>query len=247
MLKLEKVSVFYGKREVVASVSAHLPSGSITALMGRNGIGKSTLLSAVAGLLPYEGRVFWQDTPLGTLKEREKSRMISYLPQLLRAPSVTVRELVGYGRTPHLAFPYCLGEEDKQTVEEALRRVGLTELALRDISTLSGGELQRAYLAMALAKQAPVLLLDEPFSHIDIAGIESLSSLLRTLAEEGKIILLSVHDPSLAVRLADHILLLQEKRECFFGTKEEALRKEVIEQVLGVRRYKTENGMLFFA
>ncbi len=247
MLEIKRLSVFYGKKRVLSELSLAFPSGSFTAILGKNGTGKSTLLSAVAGLASYTGDIRLDGDSLSALSLRERACRVAFLPQHLTAPPLLVRELVSYGRNPHLSFPYRLGKSDLEQVEYALLRADAASLAERPLDTLSGGERTRAYLAMIFAQSTSVLLLDEPASAMDIAREGALFRMLAEEARGGKTVLASMHSLASALRFADRILILDENGECaFFGTREECLADAAIEKAFGVVRY-TDGDIVFFA
>ena len=247
MLNVKDLSVAYGKKTVLPPLSFALPRGSFTALLGKNGAGKSTLLSAIASLVPYTGKILLNGDDLASLSQNERAKRVSLLPQSLKAPPITVRELVGYGRSPHLSFPYRLDGAERERVEAALEKADMLPLAERLLPTLSGGERARAYLAMTAAQEAPLMLLDEPTASLDLSREGALMRTLSSLAREGKTVLASMHDPSLAVRYADRILILAEDGSlAFFGAKEECLAASAIERAFSLSRH-TDGRLIFFA
>lgn len=246
MLEIKDLSVAYGKKTVLPPLSLALPRGSFTALLGKNGAGKSTLLSAIASLVPYTGKILVGGEDIASLSQNERAKRVSLLPQSLKAPPITVRELVGYGRSPHLSFPYRLDGAERERVEAALEKADMLPLAERLLSTLSGGERARAYIAMTVAQQSPLMLLDEPMASLDLAREGALMRMLSSLAQEGKTVLASMHDPSLALRYADRILILNEDgSRAFFGTREECLAASAIERAFSLSRH-TDGDFVFF-
>ena len=205
-----------GSEKLIAGgINAEIHDGELTCLLGRNGIGKSTLLRTLCGFQPpLYGRV--EFIPLLTSSKRgrdegaEWSKMISVV--LTEKPDVrgmTVRELVELGRSPHTGFWGILTDDDRVAVSEALDLVGITSLAKRRVHTLSDGERQKVMIAKALAQQTPVILLDEPTDFLDFPGkIDVMQLLLRLAHEQHKIILLSTHDIELALQMSDCIWLM---------------------------------------
>ena len=244
MLEFKDVSVRLGGQRILDGVSFSLRPGCVTALVGRNGSGKSTLLSCVDGLVPWEGQILLEGKPLRQLPPRQRSRRVAIAHQELPVPRITGRELVSFGREPHLDLTGRLREADRRAVEEALRAVEAEDLALRRVDTLSGGERQRLALAMLLALQTPLLLLDEPTAHLDLGWQAELLRLLTEL--EGKTVLAVLHDIGLAVRYAEELLVLEEGRLVFAGSREECLRQQILEKTFRLRRYSVD-GRYFFA
>ena len=193
-LDAQGLHVHYGKVCAIEDVSIRCNCGQSVALVGPNGAGKSTLLKTLAGLLPHaSGTVSWRGAPLS-----EHRHELAYLPQReavdWRFP-ITVRGLAEMGRYPHLGMWRRFGKRDQAVVDQALEALGLTALEKRPIGELSGGQQQRAFLARALAQEAHVLLLDEPFTGLDTASQESLSALIRQLTDDGRLLIISHHGP----------------------------------------------------
>jgi manganese/zinc/iron transport system ATP- binding protein len=207
-LELAHMTVSYGARPVLWDVDAAFPAGAMSAVVGPNGSGKSTLLRAALGLVPADaGRA----TVLGQ-PARQAIRRVAYVPQREAVDwdfPITVREVVEMGRYPSAGWIRRLGRDDRRVVDEALERVGMTSFARRQIGQLSGGQRQRVFVARALAQQAELLVLDEPFAGID-ARTEA--TLLRLLAElrdrEGRSVVMVHHDLQTVREAVDWVLLL---------------------------------------
>lgn len=244
MLEYKDVSLRLGGARILDGVSFRLNSGGITALVGRNGSGKSSLISCLDGLT-YGGTVLLGGEDLRAIPPRRRARMAAVLHQDMPAPGLTVRELAAFGRQPYLDFTGRLRERDREAVERALRDAQVLDLAERRVDTLSGGERQRAYLAMVLAQETELLLLDEPGAHLDKTWEASFLELLTGL--EGRSVLLALHDLDAAVRYARDILVLEEGRLIFSGPVEECLDKKILEKIFRLRRYTAEEGRIFFA
>ena len=224
MLDVTSLSLTLGGRPILRDVTFSLTPGRITALLGKNGSGKTTLLRALAHEIPYEGEIRLGGIPTATLPPRERARILAYLPQLLPATPLTVRELVTLGRSPYLPPLARLSEDDRRAVLSAMQKTGVDSLSDRSLLSLSGGERQRAFLAMLVAQSTPLLLLDEPTSHLDAPARHRFLSLLGTLAhDEGKTVLIVLHDINDALHLADDIALMENGRLTFHGTKEDFL------------------------
>ena len=242
MLELTNLSAGYGGKPVLKNISFRLRPGRITALVGRNGSGKSTLLSCVNQRLPYTGRILLDGQDLAGLSPRERARRLSILPQSLPSPHITGREMTGFGRNPYLDFTGRLTPGDLRAVEEALADAGAEDLAQRYVDTLSGGEKQRIALAMLLAQNTPVALLDEPASHMDPGHQAAfLEQLNRLKIRRGKTFLVILHDLNAAVRYADDLLVLEEGELRFAGSREQCLESDILEKVFGLRRFTLED------
>ena len=213
-LDVESLSVRY--REVLAleNVTFHSECGRSIALIGPNGAGKSTLLKALAGLIPIsKGQVRWKGQRM-----EKSSHEIAYLPQRGDVDwqfPITVRGLVEMGRYPNLGLWKRYSEHDEEIVERALRAMELMDLQKRQISALSGGQQQRTFIARALAQEAHVLLLDEPFTGLDKPSQETLHRLFRDLTREGRLLIASHHDLQTVPEIFDDVLLLKRSQIAF--------------------------------
>ena len=247
MLELFDVSVPLGGKMLLDGVSFRLRPGALTALVGRNGSGKSTLLACVNGRRSYRGRISLKGRDLRKLPARERAKQLALLPQDLPAPHITGRELVAFGREPYLDLTGKLRETDLEAVEKALEKACALELADRYVDTLSGGERQRVYLAMILAQETALALLDEPTAHMDQAWEASFLELLTKLKGEGKTFLVVLHDLNTAVRYADDLIVLEEGKVLFAGSREDCLREEILENAFRLCRYTAREDRIFFA
>ncbi len=214
MIALAGIEVRLGGVRVVDGVSLRVPDGRWTILIGPNGAGKTSLLRAFAGLVPHAGSVTLDGRELSRLGARERGRAVAVVPQRpVLPPAMTVAEYVALGRTPHLGYLGRAGLGDRRAVDEAVERLALEPLAARRLDELSGGERQRAVLARALAQQAPVLVLDEPTTGLDVGRQQEVLELVSELrAERGLTVLGAMHDLTLAGRYADRLVLIDAGR-----------------------------------
>ena len=249
MLMFDRVSVRLGGKDILKEVSLTLRPHRLTALVGRNGSGKSTLLGCVNQQVAYTGQILEREKNMALLPPKERAKLIAILPQKLPAPHITGRELAAFGRSPYLDITGRLTERDKTAVEEALQLADAAELADRFADTLSGGEFQRLALAMILAQNTPIALLDEPTAHMDPGYEGAFLGMLNDLKrEKKKTFLVVLHDLNQAVRYADDLVVLDRGQVVFSGTKEACLAGQVLETTFGLRRYtaKDETGEHFF-
>jgi iron complex transport system ATP-binding protein len=230
LIALDQVVVRLGGRTVVDGVTLHVEHGGWTTLIGPNGAGKTTLLRAVAGTVSHGGFVTVGGRELRTVHARVRARTLAVVPQSpLLPPDMSVSEYVLLGRTPHLGMLGRPGRADRGAVEEAIRRLDLGALAGRRIDALSGGERQRAVLARALAQDAPVLLLDEPTTALDVGRQQEVLELVGELrAERGLTVLGAMHDLTLAGQYADRLALLDGGRLVGHGRPAEVLTESLI-------------------
>jgi len=230
-LNIGNLSVNYGNVPALRNITLEIEFGRSLAIVGPNGAGKSTLIKAVAGLVPLGGgSLEWK----GGGGRREKGD-IAYLAQQSEVDwsfPLTVRSLVELGRYPHTGWWRKFGKDDHHKVGEALASMDLQDLAGRQIGALSGGQKQRVFLARALAQEAGVLLLDEPYSGLDLPSQEILSSLLEGLVEDGRLIMISHHDLETVADICDDILLLNQSLVAF-GPVNETLTPMNLETCFG--------------
>jgi iron complex transport system ATP-binding protein len=248
MLEVRNLSAGYPGNPVLEHISLTIPQGAVTVIAGPNGCGKSTLLKALAGILPAAGSAVLDGQELLALTGRELARKVAFLPQNRQLPEITVENLVLHGRFPYLSYPRRYRPEDYRIAREAMARMGIADLAKRNILTLSGGQRQKAYIAMALTQDTPVVLMDEPNSFLDIAHQLQLMDQARSLAAEGKTVVLVLHDLTLALEYADFLAVLSEGQCLYRGTPEEVFRSGSLEEAFGVnvRRFSTPGGWKYY-
>lgn len=246
MIQIKNLTCGYGESSVLRDITLSLPAGQITTLVGPNGCGKTTLLRAAARQLPLQsGSITVDGRPLADYQRKEFARTVAFMPQLRSVPAISVQGLVSHGRYPHLGFSRRFGEEDRQTVYAAMAQTGVMDWADRDLRTLSGGERQRVYIAMALAQQAQVLLLDEPATYLDPGRQFELLDLIRTLnRQQGKTVVLVLHDLAHALRYSDHIAVLNGGELVLCGTPDEVAASGALQRVFGVQLHRTPQGFL---
>jgi iron complex transport system ATP-binding protein len=227
---LGSVSVDLGGKRVVDHVSAEIEPGEWLTVIGPNGAGKSTLLRAVAGLVAFEGSIEIDGSDVRELSRRQMARRLAFVPQSpLLPPEMRVREYVLLGRTPYIGPFGNESRRDLQAADRALARLELVEFADRPLRTLSGGEQQRAVLARALAQEAPLLLLDEPTTALDIGRQQQALELVAELREhDGLTVLSAMHELTLAAQYADRLLLLSAGRLIAAGVPEEIATEALI-------------------
>ena len=236
MFELAGISVSHGARRVLDLPRLSLGGEALTAVLGHNGSGKSTLLSCLARQhRPDTGTVALGDRPLANYRQRDLARAVAYLPQRLPpVAGLTVRELVRLGRYPWRGALGRWQAGDHAAVESAMAETGAAGLADQLADETSGGERQRAWIAMLLAQDAPILLLDEPTSALDLAHAEEVMSLLRRLSRQGRQVIVVLHDINLAARHADRIVALGAGRVAFDGPPSAFLDRDVLMRLTGL-------------
>lgn len=229
MIEVENVSFGYGRETVLNDVNCRMEDGQIVGLIGPNGAGKSTMLRLIAGILkPQKGRILVNGRDAAAYRTKDFARELAFLPQSRPTPAISVRSLVELGRFAH-------GGGGKEAVQRAIRRVGLDEMAQRDVRTLSGGQRQMAYLAMMLAQEAPNVLLDEPLTHLDVGAQLDVADVLKSMRDQGKCVAVVVHDLAMLDQLCDRAVLVDEGRIQFDGDAKACLRSDALQQAFGVR------------
>jgi len=233
--RTQELVVRYGRsrRRALRGVTMEVPDGALYAVLGPNGSGKSTLMRALLGVLrPESGTVMVGGKETGDWTRKELARAVGAVPQIEHlAFPISVRDFVGMGRYPHLGPLRPERERDREAVGKALARCDVTDLEARDVTTLSGGELQRVRIARAFAQEPSALVLDEPTASLDVRHEMSIFQLLRASANTGMTVLLITHHINLAARFADRLLLLNDGRVEAEGVVGEVFREEILETV----------------
>ncbi|KMK66660.1 ABC transporter ATP-binding protein [Puniceibacterium sp. IMCC21224] len=245
LLRTTDLTVTRATCPVVDRISITVPAGECVGLIGPNGSGKTTLMRAALGLLPHTGA-----STLATLRPRERAATVAWLPQQREiAWPVTVETVVALGRLPHLPRGTRLRPQDQRAVDAALDRMGLSAFRHRLATQLSGGEQARVLIARALAQNTPLLMADEPIAGLDPAAQISTLRVFASLAAEGRAVLTSLHDLSLAARYCTRLVLLGQGRKVADGAPADVLTAKNLAQVfsLSARIHDTPDGPLFQA
>lgn len=233
-LHAENVTLRYGDRAIATDLSIGVPDGSFTVIVGPNACGKSTLLRAFARLLrPAAGRVLLDGEQISALSSKELARRLGLLPQSSTAPDgITVADLVSRGRYPHQGLLRQWSREDDRVVAESMAATNVDTLAARFVDELSGGQRQRVWLAMAIAQQTPLLLLDEPTTFLDIAHqVEVLDLCARLHEEQNRTLVAVLHDLNQAARYASHLIAMRDGAVVAQGPPGEIVTAELVEKV----------------
>ncbi len=236
-LTAQDVALAYGDHRVIDALDVTVKPGRITAIVGGNGCGKSTLLRGLARLLkPGAGRILLDGRDLHSLPSKEVARTLGLLPQSPVAPEgIAVADLVGRGRHPHQRLLSRWSNRDYEVVANALEATGITDLADRSVDELSGGQRQRVWIAMALAQETDILLLDEPTTFLDVAHQVEVLDLLTDLNRSlGTTIVMVLHDLNLAARYADVLVAMRSGSVHAIGTPDEVITAESVREVFGL-------------
>ena len=237
-LSVHDLVVGYDKKIILNGVNLSIPKGKITVLLGSNGSGKSTLLKTMARLLKkMEGTICLNNKSIDEMDSREIAHTLSMLPQTPVAPeAMTVLELVRQGRYPYKKRFKGYSEEDDQVVMKALSATNTYDLRNREVQDLSGGQRQRVWIAMTLAQDTEIIFLDEPTTYLDLAHqIDVLDLLLELNEEQGKTIVMVLHDLNLAARYADNLVVVSNQKIYASGTPEKVITKKMLDEVFGLK------------
>jgi len=227
----------YGSTTIVDGVDIEVPAGRISVIVGANACGKSTLLKTLSRLIPaQQGSVILDGKSIGQIPTKELARTLGLLPQQPIAPEgIVVADLVGRGRHPHQKLFRSWTAEDDRAITAALAATGVVELADVSVDELSGGQRQRVWIAMALAQETDILLLDEPTTFLDVSHqVEVLDLLTDLNRDRGTTIVMVLHDINLAARYADHLFALRQGRLIASGPPSDVVTRELIGDVFGL-------------
>lgn len=249
MLDLKNVCSAYENKEILHNINLSIETGKITVLAGPNGCGKSTLLKTMMGMVPKTSGGIWiNNKEIGLYKPDEIAQKIAYLPQNRNVPDITVKRMVLHGRFPYLKYPRRYRPEDIEIAQKAIQEVGMETYADKNMNQLSGGMQQKVYIAMALAQDTPVIMMDEPTSFLDIVYQIKLMEMARSLAEHGKAVVLVLHDIAMALRNADHLILLKDGYIKGSGTPQEVFESGILNETFGltIKKVATEDGWQYY-
>ena len=235
-ISLNNIRFSYGKNDVIKNVDLEISNREIVSLVGPNGAGKTTLLKLMGGLLtPSHGKVYVMGKQIGEISPRSRARIVSTVPQNPRVPqNLKLSEFVMLGRNAHLSLTQWESNEDIQIVKEALQVTDTLNVKDRHLGKISGGELQRGMLALALAQESPVMLLDEPTSNLDLSHQSKMMSLIAN-SHESRVrpTVIGIHDLTLAARYSNRMILVSEGKVFAAGTPQEVLTPANIKEAYG--------------
>ena len=246
MIEIRDLRASYDGTEILHGVDARFPAGKISVLCGPNGCGKTTTVKALLRLVPEtHGDIMIAGISLENYSQKELAQRVAYVPQSRNVPDITVYRLVMHGRFPYLNYPRRYRKSDHASVREALRRMELEDLAGRKLESLSGGQRQKAYMAMAMAQDTDIVVMDEPTNFLDIRSQYELLSRARALTDMGKTVVMILHDFELILHCADHVVLLGDGRVRASGTARAVLDSAEARGTFGVTPcfYDTSDGV----
>jgi iron complex transport system ATP-binding protein len=236
-LSAEELTIGYEERTIVQDLNLNFNPGEITAIIGPNGCGKSTILKTMARLHPASsGAIYLDGKMIHQTPTKEIAKKLAILPQSPEAPGgLTVYELISYGRTPHQTGFSRLQKHDREMIDWSLNVTGLTDLQHQAVDTLSGGQRQRAWIAMAIAQETDLLMLDEPTTYLDLAHqLEVLQLLEKINQKDGRTIIMVIHDLNLASRFAHQLIALKQGKIVKQGTADQVMSTDVLKQVYNI-------------
>lgn len=233
----DKVSIAYGKHHILDDITMDFERGKITTIIGPNGCGKSSLLKTISRVVtPVGGTPVYGDRPIREYAPKELAKKIAYLPQTHMSPKdITIRTLVSYGRFPYKKFGQGNTMEDKRIIDETLELTGLAHMDDRLLNNLSGGEKQRAWIAMTICQQPEILLLDEPITYLDIGYQVEVLELVKGLCDRLKItIVMVLHDMNFTARYANRIYVLKDRHVYDYGNPESIIAQDNMKEVFNI-------------
>lgn len=250
MLEFRHVNISCGTASILKDISVEFKQGEITTIIGPNGCGKTTLLQSLNGSSKVtSGSILLDDLDYLAMPLKERARRLSFLPQVRTIiPALPVRTLVEHGRFPYLGFARKKSARDIEVVEDAMRFTHVDNYATQYCDTLSGGIRQRAFFAMTLAQDCDYIVLDEPTTYLDIKGQRQFMDMVLSLKEQGKTIILVLHDLAQALQISDTLVIMQDRKIAATGTPEECLGQHIIEDVFDVhlKSFSDDDGCYYF-
>lgn len=247
MIEITELKAGYDGRTVLELQRLALEEGQLTAVVGLNGSGKSTLLKSIVGINSYSGEIKIDEKNTAAMSHKSRARAVSFLPQYSPMANMDVYTLVSHGRFPYLGYSKILGRKDLELVEKALRITDLWELREKNLQEISGGERQRAYLAMVIAQDTKYILLDEPATYMDIRHQIEVLDVLKLLVGEGRGVVFTSHDLPQSFSACSRVCLLKDGHLVAEGKPEDVAENySLMKDVMGVGLKKSENSDLVY-
>lgn len=249
MIQIKNLSAGYGGKDVVHHITMSFEPGKVTVLTGPNGSGKSTVLKAALGLIPItEGTVLYDGKDLQQMKRKEIAKKAAFLTQSRPLSSIQALRMVLHGRFPYLSYPRQYRDRDYEIARKVMDITGSREYENENISELSGGQRQSVYFAMTLAQDTETIFMDEPATYLDIRHQMQMMEIARSLAEQGKAVVLVLHDLRMALQKADLITLMKDGKLSGTGSPEKIYESGLLDQVFGitVHRMETPHGVQYY-
>ncbi len=249
MMETQSLGFSYGKTSLLKDISVKFEKGKLYAVIGPNGSGKTTLINLLSRLIqPQSGNILLDGESYEQIGRKSFAKKVALLPQSRNVPNMTAYDLVACGRFPHLDWSRKMTAGDENVVRSALKVTDTEKFYHKSLKKLSGGELQRVYLAMLHAQNTPYVLLDEPTTHLDISAKHEIMKLLCDMKQDGKCVVAVLHDLELALQFADEVILMSAGKIVSAGTPDETVESGKIQTVFGVKCKRIiQDGAQFFS
>lgn len=243
MLKIKNICSGYDREIIIKDINATIPSHQITTLIGPNGCGKSTLLKTITkSIQPATGEILLHDQSIQELSLTDFAKQVSILPQVRNIPDTTVETLVSHGRFPYLGFLRRLSKQDHERVEYAMELTGIADKRHQALRELSGGERQKVYLAMTLAQDTELIILDEPTTFLDINHQLEVLELITQLKQQGKTFIMVLHDIHHALTYSDQIVVMNQGQIKQMGSSDDIFKSKIIDSIFDIQSKRFTEG-----
>lgn len=247
MTELKNLYAGYAGRKVLRNINIQFEKGEIVSVIGPNGSGKSTLIQCCTGIFkPVSGEIYIGGKLISEYSKKSLAQTVSYLPQINPVSAITVRNLVMHGRFPYLGYPRRYTAEDIKIAEKAISAAGIESIADKALSELSGGQQQKAHIAMRLAQNTNYIFFDEPVTYLDIKYQLEFAELIKRLRDSGKAVAVVLHDINMALSCSDKIVVIDSGEIIFSGSPENTVKSGSIEKAFGVKVNEGKFGQYFF-
>lgn len=233
-LELKNVSINYGKEKIINNLSLKINENSFVAIMGTNGCGKTTIIRAIMGLIPYQGQILLQGQDISKYPKKELAKLMAYVPQLFaNKGEVSVYDYISFGRFPY-SGSFLLTKKDKAIINRVIKSLKLEKLKHKFLNQISGGQRQKVALAAALAQETEIIILDEPTTYLDLRNQFEILEIMHLLHLQGKTVLVVLHDLNQAIKYVDSVILLHQKKLFMHAGPHQVLSATNINKVYNV-------------
>lgn len=245
MLKINNLNLILNNTHILKNINLEVKKNKITAIIGKNASGKSSIIKCINGIYKYDGEILFEGKNINDIKIKEKSKKISILPQILKYPHILVSDLLLIGLNPSLSIYEKIKENDVIKINEIIKKFKIEHLQNKYLDELSGGQRQVVYLAMQLIQNAELMIFDEPSSFMDINYENQLLRVISDLKILNKTVLVVMHNINNIIKCADNIVIVDDGEVVFAGNKNECLEEKIIEKVFNLKRYEFEDHIIF--
>jgi len=243
MLKIKDLSLKLNNKEVLKNININFEENKITAIIGKNASGKTSIIKCINGTYKYNGEILLNDNNINNINIKDLSKQISVLPQLLKYPHILVKDIICMGRNPYLGIKSKLNETDLDIINKIINKLNINNLQDKYLDELSGGQRQLVYLALQLVQDTPLMIFDEPSSFMDINYENFFLNILKEL--KNKTIIVVMHNINQVIKYCDNIVVVDEGEIVYSGTKLDCLKQEIIEKTFNLKKYQI-NGVIIF-